>query len=78
MDKVVMKGEREEEEKKRRTVCLKKPNLIRPLPQNNTPRHNKPLSPEQKQKKASEKRKSRETDWVSVSEPFLSSYSTTA
>ncbi len=51
LDKVVKKGEREEEEKKRRTVCLKKPNLIRTLPHNNTPRHKKPLSPEQKQKK---------------------------
>ena len=46
----------ERREEKKRTVCLKKPNLIRPLRHNNTPRHNKPLSPEQKQKKAGEKR----------------------
>ena len=51
LDKDEMKGEREEGKEKRRTVCLKKSNLIRPLSQNNTPRHNKPLSPEQKQKK---------------------------
>ena len=48
--------EKEKRKRKKRTVCLKKPNLIRPLSQNNTPRHNKPLSPEQKQKKASEKK----------------------
>ena len=64
---------REEKKEKKRTVCLKKPNLIRPLPHNNTPRHNKPLFPEQKAEIAGEKRKSRETDWVSDSEPFLSS-----
>jgi len=44
------RGKEKEREEKKRTVCLKKSNLIRPLFQNNIPRHNKPLSPEQKQK----------------------------
>ena len=71
LDKVVMKGEREE---KKRTVCLKKPNLIRPLPYSN---NNPP--PEIKREIGGEKKEGwGVTDWVSVSEPFLSSYSTTA
>ena len=76
LDKVVMKvkekrreEKKEKKEKKKRTVCLKKPNLIRPLSHINTPRHNKPLSPEQKQKRPAGKEKSRVTDWVSDSEP---------
>ena len=59
LDKVVMKVKDKEGKEKRRTVCLKKPNLIRPLSQNNTPRHKSHL-PRKKAEITSEKR--RESD----------------
>ena len=57
LDKVVMKKERRgEKEKKKRTVCLKKPNLIRPL-HTTTYHDTKTPSPRTKAEKAGEKRK---------------------
>ena len=58
-----------DKEEKKRTVCLKKAKPNPSTLHNNTPRHNKPLFPEQKAEMASEKKGERVTDWVSVSEP---------
>ncbi len=59
-DMVVIKGEREEEEKKRRTVCLKKPNLIRPLPPRTTHHDTISPSPPNKNRKRPARKEKRE------------------